>query len=75
MKNVILKIIGFYQKTFSPDHGFVTPGAMRCRYWPSCSEYTRQAVDKYGVWRGIKLGFGRILRCHPFSPGGVDELK
>jgi putative membrane protein insertion efficiency factor len=43
-----------------------------CRYYPSCSEYFIQAVQKYGPWRGAWKGIGRICRCNPFYPGGYD---
>ncbi|MCX7700869.1 MAG: membrane protein insertion efficiency factor YidD [Gemmataceae bacterium] len=43
-----------------------------CRFYPSCSEYMIQAVQKYGPWRGALKGIARICRCHPFHPGGFD---
>jgi len=46
-----------------------------CRYTPTCSEYTYQAIEKYGVLKGSLMGFGRILRCNPFSKGGHDPVK
>ena len=67
-KLVILLII-FYQKFISPGLG------KKCKYYPSCSEYTKQAVDKYGIIKGSILGMYRILRCNPFSKGGIDYLK
>jgi hypothetical protein len=76
MKNVIIKIIRLYQKTISPDHGLIRiSGAMRCRFWPSCSEYTILAIEKYGVVKGIFKGFIRIMRCNPLSRGGVDFIN
>ena len=48
---------------------------IRCKYHPSCSEYTKQAIEKYGVMKGIFIGIKRILRCNPFSKGGYDPLK
>lgn len=75
-KKNILSLIHFYQKTISPDHGFFSQNSSgACRFYPSCSEYTRQAIEKYGPARGILKGFGRIFRCHPFSRGGADPLK
>ena len=68
-RKILVKIIGLYQKYISP--------CMRkhCKYYPTCSEYTRQAVDKYGIIKGSLLGIIRILKCNPFSKGGVDLLK
>jgi putative membrane protein insertion efficiency factor len=68
MKNIILLIIMLYRKAVSP---FLTP---RCRFYPSCSEYCYDAVKQYGILKGLFLGFGRILRCHPFNRGGYDPV-
>lgn len=69
--------IVLYQKTLSPDHGplrvFFPHGY--CRFYPSCSEYTRQAVLKKGLVKGSLLGSWRILRCNPFNPGGIDKVE
>jgi len=70
IKKIVLKMIRFYQKRISPAKGVAC-----CKYIPCCSEYTRQAVEKYGVIRGLLKGFWRILRCNPFSKGGYDPLK
>jgi putative membrane protein insertion efficiency factor len=61
--------IKIYQKTVSP----LTP--QRCRYYPSCSEYAVQAVSKFGILRGLVLAGWRLLRCNPWSPGGVDPVE
>lgn len=50
-------------------------GSAGCRFYPSCSEYTKQALEQYGCIRGAVKGFWRILRCNPFHSGGVDPLK
>ena len=62
-------LIEFYQRHISKGLG------KRCIYYPTCSEYTKQAIDKYGIIRGNILGIFRILRCNPFSKGGIDYLK
>ncbi len=74
MKRVILRLIGIYQATFSPDHGpLFGAGGLRCRFYPSCSQYFYEAVEQYGVFGGLKRGLWRVLRCHPLSLGGVDQ--
>jgi len=78
LKKIILKLIRFYQKssifhTTIARQLFLTDKV--CRFTPTCSEYTYQAVEKYGVIRGLFLGLKRIIRCHPFSKGGLDPLK
>lgn len=76
MKRIILKLIKTYQETISPDHGIIPFGgaAMRCRFYPSCSQYTLEAVNRYGVLRGALKGLWRILKCNPLSKGGVDSV-
>ena len=66
-KPVILLLRG-YKLAISPLLG------QRCRFYPSCSEYTMQAIDRFGVIRGGWLGAKRIGRCHPLNPGGVDPI-
>jgi putative membrane protein insertion efficiency factor len=76
LKKFVINIIVFYQKTLSPDHGFVRslyPGGY-CKYEPSCSEYCRQSVEKYGVAKGSAKGIWRIIRCNPWSKGGSDPV-
>lgn len=68
MRRVAVGLIVVYQRLISPLLGPV------CRYEPSCSEYTRQAIERYGLVRGGWLGVRRIGRCHPFHPGGYDPL-
>jgi hypothetical protein len=78
LKNFILKLIRLYQKngifhTAILKQLFLTDKV--CRFTPTCSEYTYQAVEKYGAAKGLFLGLKRIIRCHPFSKGGYDPLK
>jgi len=75
-KTATLPIVA-YQKTISPDHGLFKgfhPHGY-CQFHPTCSEYCRQAIMKKGLIKGTVLGGWRILRCHPFSKGGVDQVK
>jgi uncharacterized protein len=56
--------------------GFISPMLPpSCRFTPSCSLYTLQAIEKYGLLKGILMGTWRLLRCHPFSKGGFDPVK
>jgi len=77
MKFLVLKLIRLYQKTLSPDHGWgrVFSRTAGCRYYPSCSQYMYEAVEKKGVVRGVLKGVWRILRCNPWSKGGHDPVK
>lgn len=71
---VLLFLISLYQKTLSPDHGvFRAALGPVCRFEPTCSEYSKQALEQYGV-RGMMLAMRRIGRCHPFSKGGYDPV-
>lgn len=72
MRKIFVKTIEFYQKYISPIFKSV---GVNCKYYPSCSEYTKQAIEKYGSIRGVCLGIIRILKCNPFSKGGYDPLK
>lgn len=65
---VLLVPIRVYQRTVSP---LVGP---RCRFDPSCSEYAARAIGRYGPVKGLYLGIRRVLRCHPWSPGGTDDV-
>ena len=67
MKRIFVFIIKIYQKISS-----LTPPV--CRFTPTCSEYTKQAIIKYGVLKGGWLGVKRICRCHPGNPGGYDPV-
>lgn len=73
MKKIILKIIEFYQNNIS---NYISQKFdIHCKFEPTCSEYMKQAIEKYGLIKGMWKGFYRILRCNPFSKGGYDPLK
>lgn len=72
MKKIFLKLIDIYQKHFSPIIGHF---GVHCKYIPTCSEYSKQAILKYGVLYGSFLSFKRFLKCNPFSKGGYDPVK
>ena len=72
MKKVIIYIINFYQKHISL---LLESKNIKCKFYPTCSEYTKQAIEKYGAIKGSFLGVKRILICNPFSKGGYDPLK
>lgn len=68
MKKIILLLIRFYQKYISIFLG------KNCRFIPTCSAYTYEAVERFGVIKGVYLGIKRILKCHPWHPGGFDPV-
>lgn len=68
MRTLVLGLIRFYQNTWSR----ILPPA--CRFYPSCSQYTYEAISKYGLLRGGWLGLKRLARCHPLNPGGFDPV-
>lgn len=68
MNKVLLYIIKFYQLCISP----YKPSC--CRFYPTCSHYTYEAIQKYGALKGTYLGIRRILKCHPFHKGGYDPV-
>ena len=68
MKLLLQGLIRIYQYALSPLLG------RRCRFFPSCSEYAAEAVEKYGTLKGLSLGLKRLSHCHPWHPGGFDPL-
>lgn len=83
MKYFVLKIINLYKKTALVrkeiiSSRFPTTGHYQqrgtCRFTPTCSQYTYEAVERYGIVKGILLGLKRIAKCHPFNKGGLDPV-
>lgn len=72
MKKIFILLIKGYQKFISP---IFNAKGINCKYYPSCSQYMIEAVQKYGTVKGFFLGAKRLLRCHPFTKGGYDPLK
>lgn len=68
MQKALLWMIRLYQVGISP----LFPAT--CRYYPTCSAYAVESIERYGAWRGGRLAAARILRCHPFKPGGYDPV-
>jgi uncharacterized protein len=77
MKKLLLSLIRFYQKFLSPDHSFwakkLFPDGY-CKFHPTCSKYTYEAIEVYGIWKGGIMGIKRIGRCNPWNPGGLDPV-
>ncbi len=76
LRYVLLFMIRLYQKTLSFDHGpfrFLFPHGY-CRFHPTCSEYGYQAIKRFGICKGGWMAITRIIRCNPWSAGGVDEI-
>jgi len=69
LKRILLMLVVGYRQLVSPLFG------ARCRFYPSCSEYARQALEKHGAWRGGWLALKRVARCGPWSKGGLDPLE
>jgi putative membrane protein insertion efficiency factor len=68
MRPILIALIRVYQLFLSPLLG------NHCRFYPSCSQYAREAIERHGVSRGVWLAIRRVLRCHPWHPGGVDPV-
>jgi hypothetical protein len=69
MRHVLIGLIRIYQRYISRW----TPAV--CRFTPTCSEYSAQAIEKYGPFKGTALALRRLCRCHPFQPGGYDPVR
>ena len=69
MKKIVLWLIRFYQKNLSS-----MKSAPTCKYYPTCSQYALEAVERFGVFKGLLLAVWRILRCNPISRGGYDPV-
>jgi len=67
--NILISTINLYKYLISPLLG------NNCRYLPTCSEYTKESIKKYGVIKGFWLGLKRIVKCHPWGKGGYDPIK
>ncbi len=67
MKRIMIQLINLYQKIPGPWHN-------HCRYYPTCSEYFKQALEEYGLIKGCFLGTKRILRCNPWGKSGYDPV-
>lgn len=67
LKMMIIKLINLYQK-------FSALKPPVCRFYPTCSQYMKEAIQKYGLCKGMWLGIKRICRCHPLNPGGYDPV-
>ena len=69
MRYIVVALLKAYKYTISP----LLPSA--CRFYPSCSSYAIEALEKYGFWKGTWLAIGRLLRCQPFCAGGYDPVR
>lgn len=75
--NALVFLIKIYQATLSPDHGVfknIFP-ALGCRFYPSCSDYAREAISQYGLLTGLMLSLKRIFKCNPCHAGGYDPVR
>lgn len=68
MKRVLLAALAAYRYLFRPLLG------ANCRFYPSCSDYATEAIERHGALRGVLLALGRVSRCHPWHPGGFDPV-
>lgn len=68
MRQCLILLLRVYQRLLSPLLG------NHCRFYPSCSQYAVEAIERHGPWRGSLLAVRRLLRCHPWHPGGIDPV-
>jgi putative membrane protein insertion efficiency factor len=68
-KESIVNLITGYQRVVSPVLG------NNCRFYPSCSHYTKEAISTFGLIKGAWISMKRLLKCHPFHPGGIDKME
>jgi len=73
MSRILLAMLAFYRRWISPALHTLSPGD-GCKFLPTCSEYAMLAIAMHGPLRGSLLAARRLLRCHPFSPGGLDQV-
>ncbi len=75
-KQIVISLIDLYQRTLSPDHSWLKSRFPHgyCRFYPSCSQYTREAVGRFGAVKGLWLGARRIAKCNPFIQPRVDMV-
>lgn len=69
LRNLAIGCIKFYQRFLSPLTG------TSCRFYPSCSHYSLQSLEKYGLVKGLYMTLRRLVKCHPFHPGGYDPVQ
>ena len=72
MKKISIVVINLYKKYISPIFEHF---GIKCKYYPTCSQYMKEAINKYGFIKGFGLGIKRFCKCNPFSKGGYDPLK
>lgn len=73
LESVLVKLAVLIIKAYRNSLGLLLPGG--CRFYPSCSSYFIQALERYSLFKGFILGMTRIFKCHPFHPGGYDPLS
>lgn len=72
MTRILLAVLAVYRRWLSPALHSLSPGG--CKFLPTCSEYAMMAIARHGPWRGSALTAWRLLRCHPFARGGLDQV-